>query len=286
MTRRWFVVALSAALALSLALAQEKKYEVEVQKDLAYGSTHERQKLDLFRPKGADGVRPGVVLVHGGGWRGGDKAGYGSLALQLAARGYVAIAVNYRLAPANPHPAQLDDVQRAVRWLRHQAQQYHVDQNRIGSHGGSAGGHLVLFLGSRDTREKGNDELSGYSSRVQCVVDFFGPSDFMTEPLSAAGAPIVEGFIGKKRDEAPDAYRDASPLSFITRNSAPTLMIHGTNDTLVPIAQSERVEQAMKKVGAKVELIRMEGAGHGFQGEAQAQAIKASIDFLDRHLKP
>ncbi len=287
MTRRIFSLAFVAIVGFVLAtFAQDKKYEVEVQKDVPYATAHERQKLDLYLPKGASGLRPGVVLVHGGGWRSGDKQGYGFLGLQLAARGYVAIACNYRLAPTDTHPAQLDDVQRAVRWFRHNAKKHNVDPNRFGAHGGSAGGHLVLFLGSRDTRDKGSDELSDYSSRVQFVVDFFGPSDFVTDPLSPNGSPIVESFIGKKREEAPDAYRDASPLYFITKSSAPTLIIHGTEDALVPMSQSERAEAALKKAGVAVTLMKLEGQAHGFRGEAQEQAIKASIEFFDKHLKP
>jgi acetyl esterase/lipase len=205
--------------------------------------------------------------------------------MTLAAHGYVAISINYRLVPKALHPAQLDDTQRAVRWLRHNAAKYSVDPNRLGAHGGSAGGHLVLFLGSRETRDT-SAQFSKHSSKVQCVVDFFGPSDFVTDPLSANGSPIVEAFIGKKREEAPDAYRDASPITFVSKDSAPTLICHGTADMLVPMAQSERVEAALKKAGVAVTLMKMEGQPHGFRGEAQEQALKASVEFFDKYLKP
>lgn len=287
MTRRLRLLAvILTGVFVFASAAQDQKYEVEIQKDVAYASTHERQKLDLYLPKGANGLRPGVVLVHGGGWRGGNKQSYASLGQQLAARGYVAIACNYRLAPEHPHPAQLDDVQRAVRWLRHNAKKYNVDPGRLGAHGGSAGGHLVLFLGSRETRDRGNDELSDYSSKVHCVVDYFGPSDFVTDPLSTNGAPIVESFIGKKRSEAPEAYRDASPITFVTKSSAPTLICHGTHDMLVPIVQSERMEMALKHAGVAVTLLRLEGQAHGFRDEAATRALEASIEFFDKHLKP
>ena len=119
--------------------------------DLAYGADP-AQKMDVYLPAGFAGPRPAVELIHGGGWQGGDKGFYAPLGRALAARGFVAFSVNYRLTPAARYPAQADDVQRAARWVRARAGEYHLDPARLGALGDSAGGHLALILGTRDTR--------------------------------------------------------------------------------------------------------------------------------------
>ena len=223
--------------------------------------------LDVYEPDGYAGTRPGVVLIHGGGWSAGDKASYAETGKTLAAKGFVAFALNYRLAPAFHYPAQVDDVQRAVRWIRAHASNYNIDPNRLGAIGDSAGGYLVSLLGTRDTRD--NKDLARYSSRVQCVVDLYGPTD-LTAPETTARLPqfsahIVENFIGKKRISAPELYRECSPVTYVDRMSAPFLIMHGELDPLVPVDQSERLRDALIKVGVEATLVIMPKDGHGFK---------------------
>ena len=159
--------------------------------DVAYG-TAPAQKMDVYLPSGFTGRRPGVILIHGGGWQAGDKNFYTGMGQALAARGFVAFSVNYRLTPAAQYPAQADDVQRAVRWMRGHAADYALDPARVGALGDSAGGHLSLILGTHDTLNNTDPALAAQSSRVQCVVDFYGPSDLTT------AVPVVPHTDGQK----------------------------------------------------------------------------------------
>ena len=258
------------------------------QLDVPYGTDPE-QKLDVYRPANAQGKLPAIVFVHGGGWAAGNKRDFGGLAAGAANAGFVAFSVEYRLAKAdkNKYPAQLDDVQRAVRWIRANADKYGVDADHLGAFGASAGGHLVAFLGTRDTRDNSDAALAQYSSRVQAVVDLFGPTDFKSDkPVSEVGKSIVLNFIGKTPEEAPEMYKDASPLYFVDKKSAPTLIFHGTADPLVPIDQSQVFYDALQKAGIASEFVKFEGEGHGFRlPENNVRVAQMSVAFFAKNLK-
>src|SRR5581483_12164402 len=166
--RIFWPLLLLALLALALLAHQRNVSNIEVEKDVSYGTVQgESLLLDVMRLP-SPSLRPGIVFVHGGGWRGGDKRDFLALAQGFAQHGYVCFSVNYRLVNAKGHhfPDQLDDVQRAIRWIRANASRYGVDPNRIGAIGASAGGHLVALLGTVETRNDQPQELSAYSSRV------------------------------------------------------------------------------------------------------------------------
>lgn len=279
---RWLLV-----LALPLLPLLPGQAQNAPQIDVAYGNDPE-QKLDIYLPARTQAKSPVILFVHGGGWSGGNKRDFGTLAQGAANNGYVGISVGYRLAKAdkNKYPAQLDDVQRAVRWVRANAEQYGIDPQRIGAFGASAGGHLVAFLGTRDTRDNSDTALARYSSRVQAVVDLFGPSDLASQkPVSDLAKNIVVNFIGKTPDEAPDVYKDASPLLFVTKTSAPTLIFHGTADPLVPIDQSQVLYDALQKSGVESEFVKFEGEGHGFRKpENNAALFQKTLAFFNKHL--
>ncbi len=210
--------------------------------------------LDLFRPRErATRPAPGIVFVHGGGWRQGSPRAFWRQAAHLAALGIPGISVSYRFAPDHRFPAQLEDVQAAVRWLRANAGTLGVDPTRIGAAGGSAGGHLVALLGTTDA------PVDGVSSRVQAVVAFNGVFDFPT--LNTAGAS------GPRRDllgEDPQMAQTASPLQHADGTAAPTLLLHGTGDETVPFAQSAAYAARLEALGVPVELVPSAGATHGF----------------------
>ena len=251
-------------------------------------------QLDLARPDG-EGPYPAIVFIHGGGWRGGNRAAYRREIEEAARRGYVAVTVSYRLTQPDdqrkaryPFPAQVHDVKCAIRWLRANAAEYRVDPDRIGVTGGSAGGHLSLMLGVTDESAglEGDGCHSDQSSRVQAVVNVFGPTDMLhLHKTSEGAAPIVASFLGGEPDQVEDAYRDASPITYVDGDDPPILTIHGTADTLVPPDQAERFDAAMKKAGAKHKLLLLEEQGHGFRGEAVAEAQRAMYAFFDEHLK-
>ncbi len=303
MRRAWVVaVGFSALLVLlTTSLLSVTVWQVvrdalpfEVKEDISYGP-NERNDLDLFLPKD-DGksLRPAVVVIHGGAWRSGDKKQLRMLAELFARRGYVAAAINYRLAPKYSYPAQLDDCQRAVRWLRKNSKEYRVDPKRFGAAGASAGGHLALLLGTRETRDDTDPELKGISSKVQCVLSIFGPTDFTDERYVQASKNPVVGralieFVGKPYDEAPDLWKEVSPIHHVSPDDAPTFIIHGDQDPLVPLEQSQRFAEALKKVKVEVQLVVIKGMGHGpttpEQREEFMKAVEKAVEFFDKHLK-
>ena len=264
--------------------------------DVVYGRAGDTDLLlDSYRPAD-DRVLPAVVFVHGGGWAAGSKADYRDMAKGLAAQGYVCFSINYRLviapppgAPAgtlakNPWPAQLDDCQRAMRWVRAHAAQYKLDPARVGAFGGSAGGHLVACLATMDTRDNSDAQLAAFSSRATAAVDTCGPADFAAEFVPAGSKD--EGWVtacvrnllqGKTDAEAPDLYREASPISHIDDKTAPLLIFHGKADTIVNVDQSVRFEAALRRAGREVRLITFDGEGHGFQQKANVETFIKEI---------
>jgi acetyl esterase/lipase len=264
---------------------------VRIVTDVSYGPDA-RNVMDLYLPE-APAPRPLVVCIHGGGWAGGDKRGYAWLAEALARKGYAAASVTYRFAPAHRAPTQMDDVQRAVRWLRKNAERYSIDPKRVGAIGGSAGGHLAAYLALADTRDNGDQDLAAYSSRVSCAVDCYGPVD-LEAMMSSASAPIVQGFIGKPLEGNESAYRDASPHFLVKDRPPPFLIVHGALDVgdrrgQVPMEQSVRFHEKLRRAGGDATLLRLDGAGHGFTGNGASryarETLDAAVAFFDKHLK-
>ncbi len=254
--------------------------------DVEYSNAGQRVAMDIYRP--ADpGAHPAVVLVHGGGFRAGTRQSYSKMAQRLAEHGYVAATVTYRLAPQFPFPAAVHDVKAAVRFLRANAAQYHVDPERIGAMGGSAGGHLALFLGltANVPEFEGPGPNASFSSRVQCVADYYGPSDFTQSYAKSVDAAEVlplflEGDLTHKRL----AHIRASPLNWVNPDAAPVLALHGTQDTYVAYEQSVWLLERLLGAGVPAELETIPGAGHGFKGADAERADARAIAWLDRWL--
>jgi len=245
-------------------------------------------QLNLARPKSPQGARPTVLCIHGGGFRAGTREGYDDLCKQLAQRGYVAATVTYRLAPQYTFPAAVHDVKAAVRFLRHHASDYGVDPDRIGAMGGSAGGHLALMLGVTPgvAQFEGVGEYAQTSSRVRCVVSYFGPSDFtQSYGKSVDAAEVLPLFLGGNLEQQRPRHILASPLNWVTPEAAPTLCIHGTKDPYVAYEQATWMVDRLKASGVEAELLTLEGAGHGFRGADAEKADAAMFAFFDRHLR-
>jgi acetyl esterase/lipase len=272
---------------------------VKVEKNVLY-DTIDGQKLylDVAVPKDG-GPHPCVVIFHGGAWRAGSRKDLSasdrtrdgkyvpSVIEDVAARGYVAVSASYRLAPKFQFPAQIQDARAAVRFLRANAKEYGIDRDKIAAAGFSAGGHLALLLGLADKVDGwdagGN---TGESSRVQCVVDFFGPSDLS---LYAASEALQDAYMvpvfGKACKTDPEVYKKASPVTYVSKAAPPVLMVHGTFDLIVPIIHSETLEKKLKDAGATTELISVRGEGHGWNGATFARTTNDALKFLDAHLK-
>jgi acetyl esterase/lipase len=216
------------------------------------------QQLDLYIPTNQKG-EPLLVYVHGGGWAAGDKAGdsINPNNLQWLWQGYAMASINYRLVRTALWPAQIEDCKSAIRWLKARAQEYGYDPNRIGVVGESAGGHLVAMLGTTSgTRTFDVGDNLNYASDVTCVVNLFGPSDLTREPSTAVT------LIGPTAKDHPELARTASPITYVHRDEPPMLIVHGTDDKLVPYEQTERLTDAMDKVHARYHFHTVVGGGH------------------------
>ena len=211
-------------------------------------------QLDLFVPKKRPQTRiPWMVYIHGGGWRGGSPRQFWRHAAHFASLGWPGITVAYRLAPAHRFPAQLEDVQAAVRWLRAQGAELGVDPQRIGAAGGSAGGHLAALLGTTDA------VVDGISSRVQAVVAFNGVFDLPALDSERAAGPR-SALLG----DDPRLAIEASPLHQASSQAAPALLLHGTADETIPFQQAVAFQRRLREYGVRAELYAADGAAHGF----------------------
>jgi len=233
-----------------------------------------------------------VLYVHGGAWTRGSKDP--GLAVNdvrmLKERGYLVASVDYRLAPQCKFPAQIEDVKCAVRFLRANAAVYGIDGGRIGAMGGSAGGHLVSLLGlSGDQDFNSSGGSAGQSARVQAVVDMYGPSDISVVPGGVDRGLLMQVFGAAERSAA--VVKLASPVSYVSADDPPFLIIHGEKDPLVPVGQSELLYAALKAAGVPVELLRVRNAGHGLVPSgglvtpSRIEIMKKMGDFLDSNLK-
>ncbi len=220
-----------------------------------------RLELDLHLPDGTPPQPsgwPAVVAIHGGGWRGGSRIDFGRMVARLARHGVAVAAIDYTLSrPGEPSwPRNLDDVRAAVRWVRRHAGDFHLDAGRIAALGASAGGHLAALVGT----VPGDPE-----SRVQAVVDLYGPADLMAlgGPCRLRGGP-VDLLLGGLPDACPDRARAASPVAHVAADTPPMLLIHGGDDQLIPADQSRRLAAALDRHGVRNRLIVLEDASHGF----------------------
>lgn len=273
--------------------------EVTLEENVTYGKGGDSElKLDIARPNG-EGPFPAIVFIHGGGWYQGSRQGYRSQIMEAAKRGYVAATISYRLmkfdeakketTTATPiFPAQIHDAKAAIRWMRANAAKYHVDPSRIGVTGGSAGGHLSLLVGLTDAKSnlEGDGGNPDHSSRVQAVVNVFGPTDMAACHKTSSVAWIFRLVMGGTPDEAAETYTAASPITYVSEDDPPVLTLHGDRDALVPIAQATTLDEKMKAAGASHTLMIFEGQGHGFGGEPAIKSVTAMWKFFDQHLKP
>jgi acetyl esterase len=252
---------------------------VTVTRDVVYRTVDgERLALDVYQPAQKGKNRPAVVVVHGGGWSAGDKSLFAQQNNQLAQRGFVAFSVNYRLAPAHPYPAAVEDVEAAVAWVRKHAKQYGVDPKRIGALGGSAGGHLVGMVAT-----DGEGSLrSGH--RVAAVVSWSGPMDLSAlAPAAGTNAgSTIRTFLGCLPDACPDTYAAASPVTHVDKTDSPMLIVNSANE-LVPKSQADTMTAALDKAGVANQEIILPGTAHS--RAYSNQVWDQTVTFLGNYLK-
>ena len=281
---------LCLAVVVCLITVTGQAQEVRELRDISYGGDP-LQQLDVYLPSQATGKLPAVIWIHGGGWREGDKRTgsnqIGTFANELVNRGYVAISCNYRLLPKHLHPAQIDDAQRVVRWLRRHAAEYHIDPDRIGAAGISAGGHLAAMLAAKGDHRPQGDDLDAISSRVNVAVSLAGPTDFSDRPELIT--PIINdallGLAGGSADRLKEIRSELSPMTYVTPATVPLLFIVGTKDPWVPNQHADVMAEALRKSHVDTSVVRLEGQGHGIFPSVVPEARDATLKWLDRHLK-
>jgi acetyl esterase/lipase len=263
------------------------------ERDLVYGKGGDVElKLNLARPASGNGPFPALVFLFRGGFASGSKEVWSSELREAAKRGYVAVAIDYRLTrvwengkPKYPFPAQIHDGKCAIRWLRANAREYKIDANRIGVVGMGAGGNLALMLGLTDPSDGledgcGDDQIS---SRVQAIVNLAGTTDAVL--AHQIWPQYCEPLLGGAPEQVPERYKKASPLTYVSKDDPPVLTIVGTRDRRLP--QHELLDDRMKAVGASHTLIVKEGVGESVSVVALANFYEdnPAWDFLDKHLK-
>jgi acetyl esterase len=223
--------------------------------------------MDYYAPKGP-GPHPIAIIIHGGGYqRGTSKSGSEAYCADfLAPAGYAVFSINYRLAPKYPYPYMVYDVERAIRFIRHNASQWDGEGNRIALVGGSAGGFLSNMVGLLNKPgEKGaSDPVDRESAQVQAVVTLFAQSSFATVPLNADVHALLDPLIKEKGEAA--ALKEASPITYVSKGDPPFLQILGDKDEYIPFSEATNLDAALRKVGVKSEIIRIPNGMHGTGG--------------------
>lgn len=268
------------------ATPQSDSETFSVEENVLYATVEGTElHLDVYKPAGAStGLRPAAVLIHGGGWASLNKSTMHSMGAFLARSGFVCFSVDYRLLQGtqNRWPAQLDDVQRAVRWVRANADKYGVNPQRIGAFGHSAGGQLAALLGMMETRDNSDSTLAKYSSKVQAVVDVSGPTDFTREHDSEG--KFLDDFFGTSYSSHPEVWRQASPALQVAKDDAPFLIFQGTQDEDVPMTQPQELYEKLQAAGVPVSFIKVND-GHTFQtADARRRLAIETLTFFNRYL--
>ncbi|MGC3970390.1 MAG: alpha/beta hydrolase [Pirellulales bacterium] len=259
---------------------------------MRYGPHETRNLYDLYVPKPAGDAKSAkpaalVIWIHGGGWQNGNKGG--GPAFALLEQGFAVATINYRLSGDAIFPAQIHDCKAAVRHLRAKAQEYGIDPEKFGVWGSSAGGHLVALLGtSGDVKELEGavGDFTSVSSRVQAVCDFYGPTDLLQmrgrhdDPQSPE-SKLIGGAIQENKDKA----ARANPITYVSADDAPFLIMHGDEDKVVPYGQSELIRDALEKEQVPATLVKIEGNGHGGPGFGAPDKVRQITDFFRKALR-
>lgn len=296
--RSTLIIILLCSASMLTAQAQNVS-AAKVERNVVYGMySGLALTLDVYYPEKPNGY--GVIFIHGSGWsadlsidakplKEGDQTKiYGE---PLVKAGYTVFAINHRAAPRFRYPAQVEDAQRAVRFIRHNAKQYGIDPAHIGAVGGSSGGHLVSVLGTMDGTGDPDDPnpINRESAKVQCVVARAAPLDLVQMQKDTNERIPLFGFGLPQGTKSPEhkQYIEASPITYVSSDDPPFLLLHGDADKSVPFSQSEIFEAALRKANIKVKLIRIAGGGHGpkFDGAVNPpDYIGEMIAWLNQYL--
>jgi len=275
-----FATSLNGSAQAQAAKTEKTAKAFEVLPDITYakpGGT--AVKLDAYLPT-TPGLKPGLLLIHGGAWKAGSRKGFRDYATELATRGFACFSISYRLAPDHKFPAQIDDCRAAVVWLRANAQKFNVDPDRLGAIGFSAGGHLATLLAT--SGEAPSPENGNVDTRIQAAAAGGAPTEFRLMPDNGRWAKY---WMGGDLSSVPEKFKAASPTVFVDAGDPPVLFFNGTADKTVPLLWTMPCYFALKEAGVETEMYKVKGAGHS-KTRGDKGAKKAAFDFLERILIP
>lgn len=261
--------------------------EIEILRSLPYCQRGDQKPLlaDIYRPYGRKGPFPAIMMVHGGAWFAGDKVQITSHARYAAGRGYVVMAINYRLAPRYKFPAQIEDCQSALEWLGQHADQYDIDPERIAAYGYSAGGHLVTLLAMTSARTDQAPRRTPPEGKTwpafKAVVAGGTPCQFDWIPEES---DALAYWLGGSRQELPEVYRQASPAGHVDPKDPPVFFFHGEKDQIVPLSSPQRMKKRLEEAGVHTAIHVVPGARH-YQTFLAEEPRRAAVDFLDHMLQ-
>ncbi len=283
------IVALYSGLESLINKTPDIPDNVEAIKNIEYKNIHGRSlQLDIYRPRGLTKPAPLLVFIHGGGWRGGDRADYLVYLTYFAKLGYVTATISYRFLKVAPYPACVEDILDARDFLYQNGEKYSYDPDRICLIGGSAGAHLAMLAAfGWKKKDSVTNKLASNASKlkIKAVVEIYGPTDFTTE--YARNHPTITGFMAHTYREAPQLYVEASPITYVTRETPPTLILHGTRDMLVPISQAELLKHKMDSLGVINVYCPVPGWPHTMDiAQRVNNYTKATmLDFFEKYVK-
>ena len=260
-------------------------------KDVAYDDDHSSQVLDVYLAKAGEPA-PVMVYIHGGGWRAGSKNRIPAWLARANAEGWLAlVSVEYRFTDVATHPAQVDDCARAIQFVRHNAGRWNLDPARMGVTGGSAGGHLSAYVALQDDEAdpKSEDPVARQSSRVTCAIPFAGPTDWSLLDRIEHKHPAYRQLLGYEpgtpaAEMSADKRRDVSPVTFVSPDDPPMLIVHGDADVVVPIQHAEALAAALKRAKVPVELLVVKGGQHNVAGAGIPETATRATAFAREYL--
>ncbi|MCB9853752.1 MAG: alpha/beta hydrolase [Phycisphaerales bacterium] len=262
-------------------------YETQGERDIEFARRDDKPILmNVVRPVGLEGRRPLVLWLHGGGWAAGSRSGLQAMAETCAAFGYVSATADYRLTiDAYRFPTQLEDVAAALTFLEDNAERFGIDPGRVIVGGDSAGGHLALLLGMcRKPELLGVESAKAKSFNIRGIVNIYGPTDMTAlaaiKPANPITRPLLDALMGQQVAEAPQRWKDASPVEYVSKSCPPILTIHGDLDSIVPYSQATELDERCKAVGQPHRLIRVRGANHGWIMFSKGNTVKAVMPAI------
>ena len=283
----WILVAVllvTSRPSLSRGGEEEKvpRHAFTVERNVVYDiASNEELKADIYLPtKKTEGLRPGVLMIHGGAWMSGSKFNVAAHAMKLARNGYVVMAINYRLAPKHKFPAQLQDCMTALKWFGEHANKYKTNTERLATYGYSAGGHLACLLGLKSAQapvQLGDSR----EIKLRAIVAGGAPCEFRLIPEESK---TLAYWLGGTRKSLPDQYRDASPTTFVSKNAPPVFFFHGDQDKIVPLRSPEALRTRLEQKQTLVEMKVVKDHDH-IMTFFHGPSMDAAREFLDTHLK-